>query len=116
MSSQFDSPDALIASIAQAGSAMSAGWMGLVPGAAGGGASFSDPAAWATAFATDPERLAELQSEYAARQAKLWSAMLAREPGSSPVTPVVLPESGDKRFRGAEWRDRTNLRLSTTII
>ena len=101
MSSQFDSPDALIASIAQAGNAMGQGWMGLLANVPG----TPNPAAWTAAFSTDPGTLARLQSEFAERQSKLWMAMLGREPGAPAPKPVVAPESGDKRFRAAEWRE-----------
>ena len=101
MSSQFDSPDVLIASIAQAGNAMGQGWMGLLANVPG----TPNPAAWAAGFASDPAMLARLQSEFAERQSKLWMAMLGREAGAPAPQPVVAPESGDKRFRAVEWRE-----------
>jgi len=101
VSSQFDSPDALIASIAQAGNALGKGWMGLMANVPG----MPNPGAWATAFSTDPAALARLQSDFAERQSRLWMAMLGREPGGPAPQPVVSPESGDKRFRAAEWRE-----------
>ena len=45
-------------------------------------------------------RFAELQSDYAAKQARLWSAMLADRSEA-----VVAPEAGDRRFAAKEWRD-----------
>jgi len=104
LSSQFDSADALIASIAQAGNAMGPGWMGLVagmPGATPG----ANPAAWVTALVTDPAKVLRLQADYADRQSKLWMSMLGREAGAAVAQPLVAPESGDKRFRAAEWRE-----------
>ena len=103
--SQFDSPDALIASIAQAGNAMGQGWLGLVSNLAAPPMPTATPAAWAAAFKPDTERFAKLQADYAERQSRLWFAMLGRESGAPAPQPVIVPESGDKRFRAAEWRD-----------
>ena len=103
MDNQFDSPDALIASIMKAGSAMGQGWMGLVAGSAGGSPLGPNPAALAAAFPIDPARLAQLQADYAQRQAGLWMGMLGREAGGP--SPAAAPDKGDKRFAAAEWRD-----------
>ncbi len=105
MSSQIDSPDALIASIVNAGNAMGQGWMGLVSSMPGGTPTAANPAAWAAAFSTDPAKLSQLQAEYADRQSKLWMSMLGREAGAPAVQSLVTPEAGDKRFRAAEWRE-----------
>jgi polyhydroxyalkanoate synthase len=48
----------------------------------------------------DSARFAELQSDYVAKQAQLWSAMLADRSEA-----VAAPEPGDRRFAGKEWRD-----------
>ena len=108
MSRQFESPDALIVSLTQAGNAMSQGWMGLLanlPIAAPGTPPAANPVAWAAAFSADAARVAHLQAEFAERQSKLWMTMIAREPNAPAPAPLVAPESGDKRFRAAEWRD-----------
>jgi polyhydroxyalkanoate synthase len=102
VSSQFESPDALIASIANAGNSMSQGWMGLLAGMPAGGApNAAGPAGWAAAFA-DPAKFAQMQADYAARQSALWMSLL--DPAAK-AKPMVSPEAGDKRFRAAEWRD-----------
>jgi polyhydroxyalkanoate synthase len=46
----------------------------------------------------------QLQTEYLARAAALWTGTLAREAGQ-PVEPIIKPEAGDRRFAAAEWRD-----------
>jgi len=101
---KFESPDALIASILKAGSAMGPGWMGLVPNAPAGAPWGADPAAWVKSLPGDPGRLASLQADYAGRQAKLWMDMLARDAGAPPAAPAAGPGTGDKRFLAAEWR------------
>ncbi len=104
MSSQFDTPDALIASIATAGNTLTQGWMGLLANFPGGVPTPAAPAAWTAAFPADTARLAQMQSDYAAMQSKLWMSLLGRDP-ATPPQPLVTPESGDKRFRAAEWRE-----------
>ncbi len=104
MSSQFESPDALIASIASAGNTLSQGWMELLAKAQGGAPMPSGPAAWAAAFPADAARIAQMHADYASRQSKLWMAMLGREAGA-PAQPLATPDNGDKRFRAAEWRE-----------
>src|SRR5262245_52240414 len=49
-----------------------------------------------------PARFAALQTNHAARQAQLWSAMLT---GRKSDAPAIAPEPGDKRFAAREWRD-----------
>jgi polyhydroxyalkanoate synthase len=51
-------------------------------------------------LAQDSARFAELQADFAAQQARLWSSMLADR-----SEPVVAPEAGDRRFAAKEWRD-----------
>jgi polyhydroxyalkanoate synthase subunit PhaC len=48
----------------------------------------------------DSARFAELQSDYAAKQARLWSSMLVDKSEA-----VAVPEPGDRRFAAKEWRD-----------
>src|SRR5579862_872628 len=48
----------------------------------------------------DSARFAELQSDYVAKQARLWSSLLV-----SNSEAVVTPEPGDRRFAAKEWRD-----------
>jgi polyhydroxyalkanoate synthase len=48
----------------------------------------------------DSARFAELQSDYAAQQARLWTAMLVDRSEA-----VVAAEPGDRRFAAKEWRD-----------
>jgi polyhydroxyalkanoate synthase len=99
---QFESPDALIASILKAGSAMGQGWMGLAANAAGGAPLTANPAAWAASIQVDPTHLARLQTEYLENQAKLWMSMLDREEGGAPA---AAAGKGDKRFAAPEWRE-----------
>ena len=81
---QPGSPDALLASIAQAGNEVTQGWMRLLSAAPALGSEF-------------PQKQ-ELQAAYLQKQSQLWSAMLAgrRE---------TLVEDGDKRFSAREWRE-----------
>ncbi len=102
MENQFESPDALIASILKAGSAMGQGWMGLAANAAGGAPLTANPAAWAASIQVDPTHLARLQTEYLENQAKLWMSMLDREEGGAPA---AAAGKGDKRFAAPEWRE-----------
>ena len=102
MENQFESPDALIASILKAGSAMGPGWMGLAANAAGGAPLTANPAAWAASIQVDPTHLARLQAEYLENQARLWMSMLAREEGGAPA---AAAGKGDKRFAAPEWRE-----------
>jgi len=100
--SQFDSPDALIASITQAGAQMSHGWMGLIANLPAAG----QPAAWAASLAVDAPKLTRLQAELAEKQTRLWTSMLARDGGAAEShAPVAAPAKGDRRFSAPEWRD-----------
>ncbi len=105
MENQFESPDALIASILKAGSAMGQGWMGLVANAAGPAPLSASPPFWAASLPVDPAHLARMQAEYAERQSRLWMAMMSRDAGAAPLPAVAAAASGDKRFAAAEWRD-----------
>ena len=122
VSRQFESPDALIASILQAGNsagnAMGQGWLDLLTSMSGaavpGTTTTQTPAAgsapaWMAGLASDPAqfapRFAKLQAEFAERQGKLWMSMLAREQGGDPAIDPFVPDRGDKRFRAAEWRE-----------
>ena len=117
VNSQFDSPDALIASIVQAGqatgNAMTQRWMELLAGSAGGAVSgaaaqSSGPADWAARTTADAARLgpqiARIQSAYMERQMRLWSGMLARDTGAAAPADAVSASPGDKRFSDPEWR------------
>ena len=99
--SPYDSPEALIASMTEAGNSMAKGWMDMVAQLPGGKAA----AAWAAAFGADPARLGQLQAQYAEAQGRLWNAMLARGQGEAPAEPAIVPAPGDKRFAAAEWRE-----------
>jgi polyhydroxyalkanoate synthase len=60
------------------------------------------------AQATDPSRLAALQTGYFQQQLALWGGMLARESGraAGPATVAGEADGGsDKRFAGREWRN-----------
>jgi polyhydroxyalkanoate synthase len=78
------SPDALLATIAQTGNELTQGWMRLLSAAPGLEGEFL--------------RNAELRDAYAAKQAQLWSSLLAgrRE---------TLVDDGDRRFAAPEWRE-----------
>ncbi len=115
VSSQFDSPDALIASIIQAsqetGHAMTQRWMALLAGTTGGvhsgmSGQAAGPADWAARLTANATRqgpkFAQVQADYAERQMQLWSSLIAREPGK--VADGLATASGDKRFGDPEWR------------
>src|SRR5918911_5719913 len=74
------SPDALLASIAQSGNAVTQGWMRL----------FSSP--------PQIERNSALQTQYLEQQTKLWTSLLA---GHN----VSVVEDDDRRFAAREWRE-----------
>ncbi len=125
MSSQFDSPDALIASIIQAGNAagnaMTRRWMDLLAKSTGGslpGAApqAGGPADWASLVSADAARLGprlapqfvpqlgQMQAGYAQRQMSLWLSILARATGAATPGENAAPGQGDKRFSDPEWR------------
>ena len=105
VSSQFDSPDALIASMIQAGqtagTSMAQRWMNLLAGSTGGSLPGAAP------------QLAQMQAAYAERQMNLWKSMFARE-NAGAATPQADDAPGrgdgqgdrreDKRFTDPEWR------------
>src|SRR3954470_16694659 len=76
----MQSPDALLAAIAQSGNAVTQGWMRI----------FSSP--------PQMERNRALQAAYLEQQTKLWSALLAGRNES-------LVEDDDRRFAAREWRE-----------
>jgi polyhydroxyalkanoate synthase len=59
---------------------------------------------FARGLAKNAATWAQLQAEYLARATALWTGTLAREVGQK-IEPVIKPESGDRRFAGAEWND-----------
>jgi polyhydroxyalkanoate synthase subunit PhaC len=68
-----------------------------------------DPAKWMSTLLEGGARagaqFAVLQSNYIAKQAQLWSAMLDRKNGAqAPAEPVVASDPGDRRFAASEWR------------
>ncbi len=54
---------------------------------------------------TDPNRLAEAQSELLRGYTELWGQTLSRMIGQSSAEPLVKPEPGDARFKDSEWND-----------
>jgi polyhydroxyalkanoate synthase len=89
-------PEALLAAIAQAGDEITRGWMALLPAA-------GDPRG--AAKSEWLEQLARgapgLNTEYLKRQAALWSSLLSGGHGDSGAK----SEPGDRRFASAAWRD-----------
>ena len=85
------SPDALVAAIADAGAQFQRVWMDLAT---------SMPAG----LPAGTPRGAELQAEFARGQLELWRAMAAR--GNGEARPVVArPEPGDRRFSSSDWNE-----------
>jgi polyhydroxyalkanoate synthase len=93
-----DSPDAMLAAIAQAGDEIARGWMALLPTAGGRADAAGGPGAWLERLARDAP---SLNREYLERQAALWSSLLSGGRGDSDAK----PEPGDRRFASAEWRE-----------
>jgi len=89
-----ESPDALLAAIAQAGNEITRGWLALLPVEGDGRGNAA--ADWLDRLAHEAP---ELSTEYLQRQAALWSALLSGERGGA------TPEAGDRRFSSAAWRD-----------
>jgi len=56
------------------------------------------------AWSADSERLSRLQADYHRQLSQVWTATLARQRGEAAPA-VIGPESGDRRFAAAEWRD-----------
>jgi polyhydroxyalkanoate synthase len=48
--------------------------------------------------------LAQMQLRYAQDHMRLWSGLLGAGQGAQ-AEPVVVPEKGDRRFHGAEWKE-----------
>lgn len=61
-------------------------------------------AEFARGLAQNAESWNRLQSEYLAQVSQLWQDTLTRDAGK-PAAPVIKPETGDRRFAAAEWRD-----------
>ena len=61
-------------------------------------------------YMADPKRAIEAQTAYATQFVNLWAATLQRFQGEA-VKPIAEPESSDKRFSDAAWRDNPFLRL-----
>ena len=93
MPAREGSPDAFIAAMAQGG----ADWLRWAGGAPAG----ADPVAWLASLTPDPAQWTALQASYAEKQSRLWASLLAQQPAAEPQ---VVPEPGDRRFAGAEWR------------
>lgn len=91
------SPEAFIASIAQAGNDMAKNWLRLAAGAPGQ----LQPVDYLARLSSDPARVGALQAGYLEKQAKLWTALAT---GKAPE-PGARPEAGDRRFAAKEWRD-----------
>jgi polyhydroxyalkanoate synthase len=93
-----DSPEAVLAAIAQAGDEIARGWMALLPMAGGGAGDAPAPGAWLERLARDAPTLSR---EYLERQAALWSSLLSGGRGDSDAR----PEPGDRRFASPAWRE-----------
>src|SRR5580700_2051112 len=59
---------------------------------------------FAQGLAKNAASWSQLQADYLARAAALWTGTLAREVGQK-TEPVIKPEPGDRRFAADEWRD-----------
>ena len=55
-------------------------------------------------YMADPKRAIEAQTAYATQFINLWAATLQRFQGGA-TRPIAEPDSKDKRFSDAEWRD-----------
>jgi poly[(R)-3-hydroxyalkanoate] polymerase subunit PhaC len=93
-----DSPEAVLAAIAQAGDEIARGWMALLPMAGGDAGDAAGPGAWLERLARDAPTL---NREYVERQAALWSSLLSGGRGDSDAK----PEPGDRRFASPAWRE-----------
>ena len=80
-------PEAFLASIAQAGNQVMQGWLSLagVP-------------PWLGPVQDATPRLASLQAAYAQKQGELWAGLLSGKPRT-----LVEPEQGDRRFAATAW-------------
>jgi len=91
------SPEAFVASIAQAGNDMAKNWLSLAASAPGQ----PPPADYLARLSRDSSRVGALQASYLERQRKLWNALAAGE----AAEPAARPAAGDRRFAAKEWRD-----------
>jgi polyhydroxyalkanoate synthase len=91
------SPEAFVASIAQAGNDMAKNWLRMAASAPGQ----PRPADYLARLSRDPSRVGALQASYLEKQLKLWNALAAGE----AAVPAARPEPGDRRFAAKEWRD-----------
>ncbi len=91
------SPEAFIASIAQAGNNMAKNWLRMAASAPGQ----PPPTEYLAQLNRDPARVGALQASYLEQQRKLWNALAA----GKAAGPAVRPEAGDRRFAAKEWRD-----------
>jgi polyhydroxyalkanoate synthase len=91
------SPEAFLASIAQAGNDMAKNWLRMAANAPGQ----PQPADYLARLSRDPSRAGALQASYLEKQRELWNALAAGE----AAEPAPRPEAGDRRFAAKEWRD-----------
>jgi len=91
------SPEAFVASIAEAGNDMAKNWLRMAASAPGQ----PQPADYLARLSGDTSRVGALQASYLDKQLKLWNALAA---GKAPE-PGVRAEAGDRRFAAKEWRD-----------
>ena len=91
------SPEAFVASIAQAGNDMAKNWLRLAASAPGQ----PPPADYLARLNRDSSHVGALQASYLDKQRKLWNALSAGE----ATEPAARPEAGDRRFAAKEWRD-----------
>jgi len=90
------SPEAFVASIAQAGNDMAKNWLRMAASAP------AQPqlADYLTRLNLDREQVGALQAAYLEKQLQLWNALAAGKADSA-----ARPEAGDRRFAAKEWRD-----------
>jgi polyhydroxyalkanoate synthase len=91
------SPEAFVASIAQAGNDMAKNWLRMAASAP----SQPQPADYLAQLNLDRERVGALQAAYLEKQLQLWNALAA----GKAAEPAARPEAGDRRFAAKEWRD-----------
>lgn len=89
-------PEALLATIAQASNEMTQGWMRLMAGAAPAG----ELPPWLEALRRSGERAGALQAAFLEKQTQLWGALVAGRREA-----LVEAERGDRRFAAAAWRE-----------
>ena len=91
------SPEAFVASIAQAGNDMAKNWLRLAASAPGQ----PQPADYLARLSRDSSHVGALQASYVEKQRRLWNALSAGE----AAEPAARPGAGDRRFAAKEWRD-----------